>query len=45
MAMSKNIDEHNGDNHDDLLASIDKAKSMRDARDAAKLAKLRHKSH
>lgn len=43
MAMSKNIDEHNGDNYDDLLASIDQAKSTRDARDSAKLAKLHHK--
>lgn len=43
MAMSENIDEHNEDSLDVLLASIDKAKSMRDARDTAKLAKLRHK--
>ena len=43
MAMSENIDEHNKDGFDALLASIDKAKSIRDARDAAKLAKLRHK--
>ena len=43
MAMSENIDKHNEDSLDVLLASIDKAKSIRDARDAAKLAKLRHK--
>lgn len=43
MAMSENIDKHNEDSLDALLASIDKAKSTRDARDAAKLAKLRHK--
>lgn len=42
MAMSENIDEHNEDSLDVLLTSIDKAKSTRDARDAAKLAKLRH---
>jgi hypothetical protein len=43
MAMSENNHEYNDDNLDVLLASIDKAKSTRDARDAAKLAKLRHK--
>lgn len=43
MAMSENIDKHNEDSLDALLASIDKAKNTRDARDAAKLAKLRHK--
>lgn len=41
--MSENNHEYNDDNLDVLLASIDKAKSTRDARDAAKLAKLRHK--
>lgn len=41
--MSENIDKHNEDSLDALLASIDKAKNTRDARDAAKLAKLRHK--